>query len=117
MLIRKLKELGYKMFVLSNTNAIHIRSFNRILESAHGYKDLDELFDKAYYSHHLNMRKPEASIFERVLFYENLYPEKTLFLDDTEANIETANRLNLHTLYVTPQNSIVDIFKPLTEEA
>ena len=46
------------------------------------------ILSKPYYSHEINLRKPSKECFEFVLKNENLNAEETLFIDDSETNIE-----------------------------
>ena len=94
--VRALKSM-YKTFVLSNTNAIHERCFNAKLKSAHGFDEIGDLVDKAYFSHVIGLRKPDSSIYEFVLAQENLLPAEVLFIDDREDNILSASRLGINT--------------------
>lgn len=101
----------YPLFLLSNTNFIHIEKVNKILEEQTGVKKLNDLFDKIYYSFEMNMRKPDLEIFEFVLKENDLDPTETLFIDDNVHNIRGAAKLNIQTLHVTGPNIIFDYFK------
>ena len=48
----------YQLFLLSNTNSIHIKQINKLLYKDYNLKSLDPLFDKIYLSHQIGMRKP-----------------------------------------------------------
>ena len=80
--LEKLKK-KYKLFLLSNTNIIHLDAFNTIFELTINKHSFDSLFDKAYYSHEIGLRKPGPAAFEFVLKDNNLKAEETLFIDDT----------------------------------
>ncbi|MFP4024995.1 MAG: HAD family hydrolase [Thiohalospira sp.] len=97
-LIQKLKS-KYRLFLLSNTNVIHYQKYNNDLINQYGF-ELSSLFEKAYYSFDLGMRKPDMEIFEYVIKDSNLKPLETLFVDDSAENIETANLLGLKTLWL-----------------
>lgn len=101
----------FSVFLLSNTNAIHLHHINNIMlpKGAH-QKSLDDYFHKAYYSHRMGKRKPDAEIFEQVLEENHLIPEQTLFLDDYAINIEGAKALGIKTVHVTSPNLILDYF-------
>ncbi len=101
----------FQVFLLSNTNAIHLQHINEVIlsESRHG-RPLDRYFHKAYYSHRMGKRKPDAEIFEQVLEENNLLPEQTLFLDDYAVNIEGAKALGIRTIHVTSPHLILDYF-------
>ena len=101
----------FQVFLLSNTNAIHLHHINEvILPQGQQKKPLDSYFHKAYYSHRMGKRKPDAEIFEQVLEENHLLPEQTLFLDDYAVNIEGARALGLKTIHVTSPNLILDYF-------
>ncbi len=110
-LIEKLKE-KYSVLLLSNTNSIHISHVNEIMLPGIGVHDrkLDSYFHRAYYSHIMNKRKPNADIFEQVLQENNLSPEETLFLDDNHDNIEGARQLGIQTVLIVGTNHILDYF-------
>ncbi len=85
----------YRLFLLSNTNEIHIN---------HEQKKLGEKFDRFknafegfYLSYEINMRKPDLEIFEFVLETNDLIPEQTLFIDDTKENTDAAAHLGITT--------------------
>jgi putative hydrolase of the HAD superfamily len=94
--LQKVKE-SYKTFILSNTNSIHERSFNQNLKVNHGMETIDELVDRAYYSHRIGLRKPNKDIYLHLLAQEGLHPGETLFIDDRADNIEAAAQLGIHT--------------------
>lgn len=101
----------FRVFLLSNTNAIHLEHINGVILRENGEnKTLDDYFHRAYYSHRMQKRKPDADIFEQVLEENNLIPEQTLFLDDYDINVEGARTLGIKTVHVTSPNLILDYF-------
>ncbi len=94
-----LEELAadYKLYLLSNTNSIHLKYFKKLFTDQTGKPLLDEYFNKAWYSNEVGLRKPGAEIFEFALKDENLLATETLFIDDTLINIETAQKLGFKT--------------------
>jgi putative hydrolase of the HAD superfamily len=101
----------FQVFLLSNTNAIHVRHINEfMMPKLPERRSLDSYFHKAYYSHRMGKRKPDADIFEQVLEENHLVPEQTLFLDDYSVNIEGAKSLGIKTIHVTSPNLILDYF-------
>ncbi len=111
-LLEKLRQ-KYKMYVLSNTNAIHVAAFNKIIEKNTGKSALNHFFDKIYYSHELKLRKPEPEIYQYVIDDQNLSVEATLFVDDRLENIEAASKLGLQTFHVQPGQGILEFFAHL----
>jgi len=100
----------YKLLVLSNTNAIHVKRFNQFLKENTGKSSLNDFFDVVYFSHEINMRKPDAEIFQFVLEENNLNPQETLFLDDNIMNLEAAERLGIQTQHIDHPNRLFEIF-------
>lgn len=95
-LLKRLKTT-HRTFLLSNTNEIHIDTIYADLKNNMGIDNFEDYFEKAYLSYKVNMRKPDAEIFELVLNENKLKPEETLFIDDSPQHIETAKKLGIHT--------------------
>lgn len=93
-LLTELKQ-QYRTFLLSNNNEIHYQWILNHLNREYGLKDNSSFFEKDYYSHLMNMRKPDPEIFEFILDSHSLDPERTLFVDDSPQHIETALRLGI----------------------
>ena len=87
----------YNLYLLSNTNEIHLTAVNNLLKQATGKESIDDLFTKAYYSHKINLRKPNADIFEFIAKDAGIDPQETLFIDDLENNISAAAALGFKT--------------------
>lgn len=96
----------YKLYLLSNTNAIHIDEFRQRFVRETDQPSLDAYFTKAYYSHEVGLRKPNADIYEFVLKDAGLKPGETLFIDDSINNIEAAKKLGIHTHLLLPNERI-----------
>lgn len=98
----------YRTFLLSNTNAIHLREFQQRLHDKEGVY-LEDLFEKAYYSHVVKLRKPSAAIFELVMNENKLNPAETLFIDDTASNFEEARKMGIHIYHLQPGEDITEM--------
>ena len=85
-LLNKLKNKGYKLYLLSN-----ISSEDFIYYKA----DLEELFNGLVLSYELHEIKPNRPIYDYLLDTYNLNPEECLFIDDRLDNIKTANSLGI----------------------
>lgn len=96
----------YKLYLLSNTNSIHVKYFKQLFTKETGKPLLDAHFTKAWYSNEVGLRKPEAQIFEFVLQAENMVAAETLFIDDTYSNIETAQKMGFKTHHLLPEEKI-----------
>lgn len=102
----------YHTFILSNTNPTHLIEVENILKKQTNIASLKEIVHRPYYSFQMQKAKPEAAIYEQVLQENQLKPEHTLFIDDSQANIEAAQLLGLQTLRISPmENSILDFLQ------
>ena len=108
-LLEKLKN-RYQLFVLSNTNEIHVPAFNKMVETVSGKDDIAHFFHNVHFSHHLKMRKPEPEIYEAVVEINDLNPDETLFVDDRHENIMAAEGVGLQTFHVTQNQDILAYF-------
>jgi len=98
----------YRLFLFSNTNAIHYDKFREIYRNSFS-GELEDLFEKAYFSHSLGHRKPDTSGFELIIRENGLDPKQTLFVDDAFINVEGALKTGLKGLYLPPGFFITDI--------
>ncbi len=96
----------YKVFLLSNTNAIHHKAFMNIYKQQTGKNNFDDYFIKAYYSHEMGLRKPYVEAYQYVLNGQNLSASETLFIDDTLPNVEGAQKAGLQTVHLLPSVSL-----------
>lgn len=86
-LLRKLSS-HFTLASLSNTNVIH---WKYICETM----GLVEHFHVNFPSHEIGMVKPEREIFEFVVASLGCSPERILFLDDNQLNVEQAQEVGL----------------------
>ena len=85
----------FRLFLLSNTDAIHIDHFEQ-REGASFYGDFYQCFEKVYFSYEMGMRKPDAEIYTTLINRHELTPKRTLFVDDKKENTDAAKALGLH---------------------
>lgn len=87
----------FRLYLLSNTNAIHLQAFNEVFKKETGKASLDAYFTRAYYSSNIGYRKPNEDVFEFILKDAGIKAGETLFIDDSFNNIETAKKLGFKT--------------------
>jgi len=111
--VELLKRLGkkYRLFLLSNTNEIHLPAVIDMVAHLDEKKGMGHLFEKDYYSCRMGMRKPDREIFEKVCNENSLEVSSTLFIDDSIQNIEGAMRTGLATLHCTASVNLEEYFK------
>jgi glucose-1-phosphatase len=108
-LLQKLRN-HYRLFLLSNTNNIHLTCFNGTVSKVTSSASLGPFFDEVYYSHQMKMRKPDVEIYEYVLKENNLHPGETLFLDDNLSNLKGAEKAGIKTFHVQHPDLIFSLF-------
>jgi len=99
----------YQIFLLSNTNYIHLASFKKTFLDKEREKTFEGYFNRVFYSCAIGLRKPEKVCYEWVLKELKIQPQKTLFIDDSLQNIEGAKAAGLQTILLTPELRIEDM--------
>jgi putative hydrolase of the HAD superfamily len=88
----------FRIYLLSNTNSIHIDFVRDYLNKHFSIERWDNLFDKQYLSYEIGLRKPHKNIYEYVLNDIQKQPQECLFIDDSFANIKGAESAGIQTL-------------------
>ena len=96
----------YRLFLLSNTNDLHIKWVQGSLGDEF-YSKFKNAFEQFYLSHEINFRKPNANIYEFVLTKNQLKVHETFFIDDTKENTDAASKLGIHVWNLNPKNEDV----------
>jgi HAD superfamily hydrolase (TIGR01509 family) len=107
-LIKKLKN-NHPIYLLSNTNAIHIDAFKKQLGNKK-WLSFCKLFDKMYLSHELGLRKPDVKIFEYILKEQKLKAEEVFFIDDSPQHIASAKKIGIHCHHLLDDENIITLF-------
>ncbi|WP_299709484.1 HAD-IA family hydrolase [uncultured Tenacibaculum sp.] len=115
--LKFLKELAtsnkYRLFLLSNTNDLHISWIQNDWGDAL-YNEFKSYYEQFYLSHEINLRKPNTNIYQFVLDENNLVPEETFFIDDTKENTDAANTLGIKVWNIIPgEEDVVDLLSRL----
>lgn len=99
----------YRIFLLSNTNKIHYDKYAADLEQNYD-SSFEQLFEKAYFSFNHGMIKPDKSFYELVLKENNLNPFETLYIDDNDINLPSAEILGINTYHLTDGEDVIELF-------
>lgn len=100
----------YKLFLLSNTDSIHIQHFEETVGESF-YSNFYQCFEKVYFSFELGMRKPNEDIYNYVLQKHNLASKRTLFIDDKKENTDSASKLGIQVWNLqVGQEDVIDLF-------
>lgn len=100
----------YRLFLLTNTDSIHIDRFEHLVGMTFS-RDFYQCFEKVYYSYEMGMRKPDKNIFEYIIKKHDLSPKRTLFVDDKKENTDAAESVGLNVWNLKPgTEDVVDLF-------
>lgn len=102
----KLLSINYELFLLSNTNSIHINFCDQLFFRQFGIKNVKSLFKKAFYSFELGLYKPDPKIYQYVLNDIGFNKKEVLFLDDNQQNIEAAKAVGIPSHLITKEEDI-----------
>ena len=91
----KLREAGYKMSVLSNSDGRTGEIISKL--------NLDDYFDEIYDSHKMGVSKPDSAIFIKTLKDRKLEPEQVLYVGDLyEVDVRGANSAGIGAIHIDP---------------
>lgn len=108
--LKELRELAkrYRICMLSNTNPIMwADGIDRAFRAEGG--SVTDYFDGIVRSFDARSMKPDAGIFQFAIEKLGLNPEQTLFLDDSQRNLDAAAQLGFHTLLVPPGTEFMQL--------
>lgn len=92
-IIKKLKNLGYKVYLLSNLKEIDYEKFIKHFDIS--------IFNELFLSFKLGMLKPNDDIYQHVINKLNTKPENIYFFDDNKENVEGAIKNGINAYQVT----------------
>ena len=108
-MLRDLKSRGYRIMMLSNTNPIMFPIICETYFKQEGYT-IDTYFDDIFLSYEMQAIKPEAKIFEQIIRETGIDPTETLFIDDSQENLEAAKPFGFETYLAPPRTDLSHIF-------
>ena len=103
-------KLKYKLFLFSNTNELHIEFLKKDFERQLGFDLFNCVFNKAYFSNEIHLRKPNKEAFEYILHDAGISAEETLFIDDSPQHLEGAKKVGLNTYWLTNGETLIDLY-------
>jgi len=100
----------YRMFLLTNTDSIHIDHFEQHVGMTFS-RDFYGCFEKVYYSYEMGKRKPDREVFDYLIRKHDLNPARTLFVDDKKENTDAALAAGLKVWNLQPGvEDVIDLF-------
>ncbi len=99
------------LYLLSNTNEIHVKQFETDMKSQGLFDRFITVFQNYYYSSTIGQRKPDAGAFMYVCSQNDLEPSKTLFIDDSIQHVQGAKEAGLQAIHLnTAESDIIQLF-------
>lgn len=108
--LQKLSD-SYRLFLLSNTDQIHIEKFEQDAGPSF-YTDFYRCFEKVYFSHETGVRKPDAAAFNFVVSNHDIQPKNTLVVDDKKFNTDAAELLGFKAWHLKKgEEDVTELFE------
>ena len=98
----------YKLYLLSNTSALHVKVFEKMYLDSAG-ESMHQVFDKIYYSHEIGWHKPDREAWDYVIKDAGIKAEETLFLDDNIHNIKASQELGFQAIHIHERTSLMSL--------
>ena len=108
-LLKNLRK-DFKIYLFSNTNAIHVEKFHSIFRNQHGF-EVSTLFDKDFYSNEIGYRKPSAESYQEIIRLSGINPAVSLFIDDSLQNVESAMASGLKGFWLETGQTVENLFQ------
>ncbi|MCX8109661.1 MAG: HAD family phosphatase [Syntrophorhabdaceae bacterium] len=98
-IIIDLKEMGYPLFILSNTNELHFTYIKEQYPIIH-------IFHEWILSYEVHAKKPKKRIFDEIFNRIDVSPHEVFYIDDTKPYIEKARAYGLKGMVFTDADSL-----------
>ena len=92
-----------RLFLFSNTNAIHCSEFVRRMDEDGYLQSFRAAFEAIHYSHELGRRKPHVESFLHLCALHGLVPERTGFVDDSSHHVAGARQAGMQAVHFHPE--------------
>ena len=108
-LVKNLRN-NFKIYLFSNTNAIHVAKYHANFRKLHGF-EVSSLFEIDFYSNEIGCRKPSPESFQEIIRLSGINPEESIFIDDSLLNVEAAIACGLKGYWLEPGQKIEEVFQ------
>ena len=95
-----IKQLKSNSRVVCGTNTIDSHYYYLLNQGVY------DIFDEVYASNLMGISKPDPDFYRYILKKEGIKPENTVFVDDTEENIISAQKIGINSILFTDSNSL-----------
>lgn len=90
--LKDCKKKGLKIILFSNNNTISVEGIKK------KKKDIFGTFDNIFFSYKYNLKKPDKKFYEIMIKEAKINPKESVFIDDQEDNIKTAEEFGFKTV-------------------
>lgn len=97
--ILKLKEMGAKLYILSNYSSVLFEAHTRLIPI------MDE-FDGMVVSSQIHIIKPDRRIYEALFEKYNLNPAESIFYDDRQVNVDGSIAAGMDSVLITSEKML-----------
>jgi putative hydrolase of the HAD superfamily len=95
-----IEQLKSNSRVVCGTNTIDSHYYYLLNQGAY------DIFDEVYASNLMGISKPDPDFYWHILNKEGIKPENTIFVDDTEENIISAQKIGINSILFTDSDSL-----------
>jgi len=103
-IILYLKEKGYPLFLLSNTNELH---FSYIMEQY----PIVHSFDEWLLSFEVGAKKPQKRIYDAIFEKMDIQPSEVFYVDDISRYVETAQQIGINGMIFKSADQLWEFIK------
>lgn len=107
--IKELREKGYRVLYLSNYSM-------KVADDNEDAMDFLPYVDGGIMSCDYHLIKPDPAFYQVLIDRYELDPERCVFLDDLESNLETARKFGINTIHVKNHEQAAEDLRQLLEE-
>lgn len=104
-------KMKYPIYLLSNTNNIHIEQCKNYFRTKFGIANFETIFNETFLSYKMGLWKPDYKIYDAVINKIGLKPQEVLFLDDNQDNIDAASDLGIQCIKINPPECFTEILE------
>ncbi|MCP9757128.1 HAD family phosphatase [Lacihabitans sp. CCS-44] len=104
-------KMKYPIYLLSNTNNIHIEQCRQYFRTKFGITNFETIFNETFLSYKMGLWKPEYKIYDAVINKIGLKPQEILFLDDNQDNTDAASDLGIQCIKINPPECFTEILE------
>lgn len=103
-----IKQLKNDSRVICGTNTIDSHYYYLLNQGDY------DIFDEVYASNLMGISKPDPDFYRYILKKEGIEPENIIFVDDTEENIISAQKIGINSILFTDSDSLKQQIKTLS---